>query len=69
MLLVGDVMFDAAIHSGSSGGPLFESHGLLCGVVTATHQSKDFSFALVADAVFDMLVEREEVAVAAKMTD
>jgi hypothetical protein len=65
----GFIQTDAAIHSGSSGGPLFDSHGLLCGVVTATHESKDFSFALYADAVFDMLMEREEVAVAAEMTD
>jgi S1-C subfamily serine protease len=65
----GFIQTDAAIHSGSSGGPLFESHGLLCGVVTATHESKDFSFALYADAVFDMLLEREQAVASAQLAD
>ncbi len=56
----GMIQTDATVHSGSSGGPLFDSRGLLCGVVTSTHMTKDFSFALYADAVLDMLAERSE---------
>ena len=52
------IQTDATVHSGSSGGPLFDKHGLLCGVVTLSHESKDLSFALVADTVIDMLRER-----------
>jgi len=49
---------DATVHSGSSGGPLFDATGVLCGVVTEAHRSKDFGFALYADMVVDMLDER-----------
>jgi len=54
------IQTDATVHSGSSGGPLFDRHGLVCGIVTATHASKDFSFAIYADAVLDMLQERAQ---------
>lgn len=49
---------DATVHSGSSGGPLFDARGLLCGVVTTSHVAKDLSFALYADAILAMLDER-----------
>jgi hypothetical protein len=52
------IQTDATVHMGSSGGPLFDATGMVCGVVTMTHQHKDFSFAVYADAVFDMLTER-----------
>lgn len=52
------IQTDATVHSGSSGGPLFDKHGLLCGIVTLSHESKDLSFALVADTVIEMLKER-----------
>jgi hypothetical protein len=52
------IQTDATVHSGSSGGPLFDDRGLMVGVVTTTHLHKDLSFALCADAVFDMLSER-----------
>jgi S1-C subfamily serine protease len=55
------IQTDATVHAGSSGGPLFDSYGLLCGVITATHEAKDFSFALYVDAVVDMLAERQEL--------
>ena len=55
------IQTDATVHSGSSGGPLFDRYGLLCGVITLSHESKDLSFALVADTVIDMLRERHEV--------
>ncbi len=51
---------DATVHSGSSGGPLLDERGAVCGVVTATHPSKDLSFALSADAITDMVGERRE---------
>lgn len=52
------IQTDATVHSGSSGGPLFDASGLVCGVITTTHQQKDFSFAIYADLVFEMLAER-----------
>jgi S1-C subfamily serine protease len=54
----GWIQTDATVHSGSSGGPLFDNRGLLCGIVTSTHMSKDFSFAIPADTVLSMLEER-----------
>ncbi len=56
------IQTDATVHSGSSGGPLFDGSGLVCGVVTTTHQHKDLSFALAADTVLDMLAERDSEA-------
>jgi len=52
------VQTDATVHMGSSGGPLFDDHGRVCGVVTTSHLQKDFSFALCAEAVLEMLDER-----------
>ena len=52
------VQTDATVHSGSSGGPLFDDRGRVCGVVTSSHLQKDFSFALCAEAVLEMLDER-----------
>jgi S1-C subfamily serine protease len=63
------IQTDATVHSGSSGGPLFDSHGLLCGVITATHTSKDFSFAIYADSVYAMLAERHLAAAPASPGD
>lgn len=54
------IQTDATVHAGSSGGPLFDATGMVCGVITTTHQHKDLSFAVYADAVFDMLTERQE---------
>jgi hypothetical protein len=52
------VQTDATVHSGSSGGPLFDTRGRVCGVITMTHTEKDFSFALCAESVLEMLAER-----------
>ncbi|MCU0304497.1 MAG: trypsin-like peptidase domain-containing protein [Thermoanaerobaculales bacterium] len=52
------VQTDATVHSGSSGGPLFDDRGRVCGVVTTSHREKDISFALCAEAVVEMLGER-----------
>lgn len=49
---------DATVYFGSSGGPLVDQHGALCGVVTRSHRAKDYGFALYADAVIEMLDER-----------
>jgi hypothetical protein len=54
------IQTDATVHSGSSGGPLFDGSAAICGVITTTHEHKDLSFALVADTVIDMLAERRE---------
>jgi S1-C subfamily serine protease len=52
------VQTDATVHLGSSGGPLFDDHGRLCGVITSSHLQKNFSFALCAETVLAMLDER-----------
>ena len=52
------IQTDATIHSGSSGGPLFDHRGRVCGVVTTSHMEKNFSFALCGEAVLEMLDER-----------
>jgi 2-alkenal reductase len=52
------IQTDATVHLGSSGGPLFDASGMMCGVVTTTHQQKDLSFALYADFVFELLADR-----------
>lgn len=52
------IQTDATVHSGSSGGPLFDSYGLLCGIVASGHPSKNLSFALYADSVLEMLTAR-----------
>jgi S1-C subfamily serine protease len=55
------VQTDATVHSGSSGGPLFDDRGRMCGVVTTSHMQKDFSFALCGETVLEMLDERRAV--------
>lgn len=55
------VQTDATVHSGSSGGPLFDDRGRVCGVVTTSHMQKDFSFALCAETILEMLDERMTV--------
>lgn len=52
------VQIDATVHSGSSGGPIFDAHGRVCGIVTTSHMQKDFSFALCGETVLEMLDER-----------
>ncbi len=52
---------DATIYSGSSGGPLIEGHGFLCGVVTSGYTVKDYNFAQYSDAIIEMLKERKKL--------
>jgi S1-C subfamily serine protease len=52
------VQTDATVHSGSSGGPIFDDSGRVCGVITTSHMQKDFSFALCGESVLEMLEER-----------
>ena len=49
------IQTDATVHSGSSGGPLFDHSGRVCGVVTTSHMEKDFSFALCGETILEML--------------
>lgn len=49
---------DATVDHGSSGGPLLDSEGRLCGVVTESNPKKNYSFAIYADAVVEALAER-----------
>lgn len=57
---------DATVHFGSSGGPLVDQHGALCGIVTLAHQTKDFNFALYADIIFAIFRERNRSIMASK---
>jgi S1-C subfamily serine protease len=58
---------DATIHSGSSGGPLVDHYGSLCGVVTKGHKTKDYGFALYSDAILDVLKERKKLKIDASL--
>ncbi len=49
---------DATVDHGSSGGPLLDAEGRLCGVITRGNAKKNYNFAIYADAVADMLAER-----------
>ncbi|MBI5201806.1 MAG: trypsin-like peptidase domain-containing protein, partial [Elusimicrobia bacterium] len=51
---------DATVDPGSSGGPLVDGQGRLCGVVTRAHVRKNFSFAVYADSVMQALAERRQ---------
>jgi serine protease Do len=55
------IQTDATVHSGSSGGPLLDASGAVCGVITTTHLHKDVSFALYGDAVLAMFYERFQI--------
>lgn len=54
------IQTDAMVYFGSSGGPLVDGSGALCGVITTTHSHKDISFAIYAETVLDMLQERRD---------
>ncbi len=53
------IQTDTAITGGSSGSPLLDGRGWLCGVITKSHKVKNYSFAIYGDAVADLLAERE----------
>jgi hypothetical protein len=52
------IQTDATVHQGSSGGPLIDDSGGVCGIVTQTHSTKNFTFAIYADTVLELLKER-----------
>lgn len=49
---------DAGLAPGSSGGPLFDRQGLLCGVVTRASPSRAIGLAIYTDTVLEMLEAR-----------
>jgi S1-C subfamily serine protease len=53
------IQTDATSHSGSSGGPLVDEGGNICGIITKSHPAKDFTFAIYSDAIIEMLAERK----------
>ena len=52
---------DATVHSGSSGVPLIDQYGSLCGVVKMGHVVKDYGSAIYSDAILEMLTERKKM--------
>jgi V8-like Glu-specific endopeptidase len=51
---------DATIYFGSSGGPLVDEYGGVCGVVTSGHDEKDYSFAIYSDSIIEVLEKRRQ---------
>jgi hypothetical protein len=54
------IQTDATIFFGNSGGPLINEYGELIGVVTSGYIYKDYSFAIYADKIEEVLEEREK---------
>ncbi|HBL16406.1 MAG: hypothetical protein A2X36_03500 [Elusimicrobia bacterium GWA2_69_24] len=53
------IQTDATVTGGSSGSPLLDARGWLCGVITRSHKVKDYSFAIYGDSVVGLMRERE----------
>jgi serine protease Do len=51
---------DATIYYGSSGGPLVDEYGSVCGVVTKGYDKKDYSFAIYSDRIIEVLEKRKK---------
>jgi V8-like Glu-specific endopeptidase len=51
---------DATIYYGSSGGPLVDEYGGVCGIVTSGHDEKDYSFAIYSDSIIEVLEKRRQ---------
>ena len=60
---------DATIYFGSSGGPLVDEYGGVCGVVTMGHDEKDYSFAIYSDRIIDVLEKRKQKSESKKNND
>jgi len=54
------IQTDATIHSGSSGGPVVDEYGGVCGIVTSGYMLKDYGFAQYSDRILEMLEKRKE---------
>jgi S1-C subfamily serine protease len=52
------IQTDATIFFGNSGGPLINEYGELIGIVTSGHIYKDYSFAIYADKIEEVIGER-----------
>jgi V8-like Glu-specific endopeptidase len=52
---------DATIYFGSSGGPLVDEYGGVCGVVTKGYEVKDYSFAIYSDTIVEVLEKRKQL--------
>ena len=55
------IQTDATIFFGNSGGPLINEYGELIGIVTLSYIFKDYSFAIYADKVNELLEERKRL--------
>lgn len=55
------IQTDATAFYGNSGGPLINEYAELIGIVTSGFMFKDYSFAIYADKVIDLLKEREDL--------
>ena len=54
------IQTDATIFYGNSGGPLINEYAELIGVVTLGYIFKDYSFAIYADKIIDLIKEKED---------
>jgi len=52
---------DATIYFGSSGGPLVDEYGGVCGIATEGHVEKDYGFALYSDTIIEVLKKRKQM--------
>lgn len=57
---------DATIYFGSSGGPLVDEYGGVCGVVTKGYDVKDYSFAIYSDTIIEVLEKRKQMKIESK---
>lgn len=51
---------DTTVFFGSSGGPLVDEYGGVCGVVTKVFTFKDYGFAIYSDKIIEALQKRKQ---------
>lgn len=54
------IQTDATVFLGSSGGPVVDEYGGVCGIVTRVYMLKDYGFAQYSDRILEMLEKRKE---------
>lgn len=54
------IQTDATVFFGNSGGPLINEYAELIGIVSSGHIFKDYSFAIYADKIMELIKEKED---------